>query len=122
MKVPTFIYPAGKDINGRLWLFDARERRIFVEGDNTSRSERGYPCNSFQQAKRMVKQEEGFLMEAKWKDFNKSITAAGKERYERNLDRIVHVLESNIDSLYDPTEIAEKILKALALDSYKSED
>lgn len=58
MKVPSLIYPAGQDVNGYLWFFDARERRIFCRDDPTPRSERGYPCRSLQEAKKMLKEEE----------------------------------------------------------------
>jgi len=57
MKVESFIYQVGKDIDGYLWVFDAREKRIFVEGGETERSQRGYPCRSFQEAKRMLEEK-----------------------------------------------------------------
>jgi hypothetical protein len=58
MKVPTQIFSIGKDYNGYLWFFDARERRVYVEGDLTQREERGYHCKSFQEAKRMLREKE----------------------------------------------------------------
>lgn len=59
------------------------------------------------------------------RDFSEAILEAGREKYKRNLDRVTkalgHFSEADICDPDGRVVMAERILEALHLDSYKPE-
>jgi hypothetical protein len=45
----------GVDYNGHTWYWDPDYMRIWCQGDDTSRDQRGYDCCSVTEAKQMLR-------------------------------------------------------------------